>query len=263
MDIELQIAPGPPVNQVTSRDEAEAQLRAHPAFPKHASVELTQLGGRWIAAIATPALVKEADFPPPPAGDDGPPVDGPPVPDDSDSDGPPKDEKEDKPKDEKKDEPKGEEHLLTQLYDMVQKITDALGLSDPSGPVPGMDEDTPDGPPVPPAPPAGDSKTGPDGKQHIVHDRSLKPGEAPPGTTPVGAPAFASVQIPDGHPWADAIRQGAKEIVVEDEMGDDPVHVIASEVRSLAEPVGYTIDQLTPFERGGVKLVQAKVVRKD
>jgi hypothetical protein len=267
MEIDLQIAPGPPVQMVKSRDEAEAQLRAHPAFPKHASVEITQLGGRWIAAVATPKLVKEAEFPPP-AGDEGPPV-----PDSGSDSGPdrspePKDEgKDDKPKDDKPKEEKGEDHLLTQVFDMLQKITDALGLSDPSSPVPGMDEGpAPDGPPAPPmdAPPApGEDGKDAQGKQHVVHERSLKPGEAPPGSTPVGAPAFASVQVPDNHPWAEQIKEGAREIILEDVLGSDTVKTAASELRQLAEPVGYRLDQIKPFERSGVKHVYAKVVRKD
>jgi hypothetical protein len=210
-------------------------------------------GLQWQSEVRT---VKESA---PPFG--GPPADeapdGPPVPDDSapEEDGPPKDEGEDKPKDEKGGE-KGMEHMLSQIFDMMTKMTDALGLSDPSGPVPGMDEGpAPDGPP---APPSGKPGVDASGKQHVVHERSLKPGEAPPGTTPIGSPSFAHVK---GHPWEEDIRQGAKEILLEDVQGDDSIGVIASELRGLAEPVGYRVEQITPFDRGGVRHVRAKVVK--
>jgi hypothetical protein len=108
------------------------------------------------------------------------------------------------------------EHQLAQLTDMLTKITDALGLSDPSGMVPGMDDGAvpppggPEGPPGLGGPPgAGPDKpgVGSDNKMHTVHERSLKPGEAPPGTTPVGAPAFASVKVDNNHPWKAAIEE--------------------------------------------------------
>jgi hypothetical protein len=172
MDLNLQVIQGPSVEKVSTREEAERSLRSHPMFPKTASVSLEAINGHWVAAIATPQIVKE------------------------------------------------------------------------SAP--------------PPAPPSGKPGVDASGKQHVVHERSLKPGEAPPGTTPIGSPSFAHVK---GHPWEEDIRQGAKEILLEDVQGDDSIGVIASELRGLAEPVGYRVEQITPFDRGGVRHVRAKVVK--
>ncbi len=256
MDFDLQVVQGPPVQKVAKREDAEAALRSHPQFPKNASVTVDAVNGYWVAAIATPKeLVKESAPPPFPPSDDapaGPPTDE--APEDAPDEAP-----EEAPKEDKKEEPKGEdkgmEHVLSEITNMLTKITDALGLSTPSdSPVPGHDDPAMAGPPAPEG-----GGAGPDGKSHTVHERSMKPGEAPPGTTPIGSPSFASVA--DDHPWADDVRMGTKEIHLEDVMGDDDIKTIASELRAIAEPVGYRIDQIRPVEREGVRLVQAKVVK--
>jgi hypothetical protein len=263
MDIEVRIIRGPRTASVT-KEEAQAQLVQHPQFPKGASVELDAVNGQWVAAIATPKIEKESAPPPfaPPSDDEasGPPSDEAPSDDAPSDDGPPKDEGEDKPKSEEKGKG-GVEHQVVQILDMLNKITEALGLTDPSSMIPG-DEAGPTGPPGgPPIPPVPGDAPGGDGKTHTVHERALKPGEAPPGTTPVGAPSFASVQVPEDHPWTSQLRAGSKFWTVEDEIGDEPISAIARELAGLATPVGCKIEELHAHEVNGRRVASAKIVR--
>jgi hypothetical protein len=280
MDTEIKIVPGPSSTRLTKEAAAEG-LEKMPGFPKGASYTIEEVDGRWFAAVEMP---KVAAPPFPPSGDEapaGPPTDGPPSPD-----GPPSDEGgEEKPKSEKKEDgekPDSEgapgEHgkhdeaaVLSQVFDMLTKITDALGLSSPAdGMIPGADDGA-----VPPpggelhqkpgeggpADPAQGTEpgVGSDNKMHTVHERSLKPGEAPPGTTPVGAPAFASVV--EGHPWKAAIEEGSKEFEVESTIGDEAIATVAAELKSLAEPYGYIVTDLAPSGAGTSRTASARIVR--
>lgn len=273
MAYEIKIVRGP-LTQGFSREAAAEKLEKLPGFPTDADYHIEEIDGRYVAAVVWP---KEA-APFPPGGDEpsGPPTDEAPA-DDSEESGPPKKD-EGESKEEGGEEPSSEgapgeegkapsvEHQLANLTNMLTKIVDALGLSDPSGMVPGADEGVPGGPPHG-APKPGDTDPtvpgaqGPDGKTHTVHERSLKPNEAPPGTTPVGAPAFGSVQVDDSHPWKDAIEAGAKEFEVEAPIGDKAISAVAAELKELAEPYGLVVTDLAPSGEGASRTASARIVR--
>lgn len=266
-NIEQQIITGPSVQKVASATEAEDMLRKTPGFPNGAQVKLTNLNGHWIAAIAKIAGPPFGDEGGEPGGGSEPPEPAGPPSDSGESESEPKPDEggEEKPKKDKEKGHGGEEHLITQIFDMLSTLTQALGIAGPdAGMMPGMDDPAAGGPPMPPGaggppgmPPGG---PGGDGKTHTVHERALKPGEAPPGTTPVGAPTFASVD--PRHPWAEHIAAGTKQIDLEDDLGNDTIATVADELRSLGAPHGYKIDSIVPFERDGHKKVAARMVRR-
>lgn len=180
-----------------SRDDARESLVRQ--FEGDEIIDFKRRGDKWVATI----LQKKAEFPPksdddssdspPPFEDDGPqdpdsdgppkPDDGPPS-DDSEGDGPPKGKK-------------GESAELGVLLEIVTQIADKLGIMPPGDPAaPGAEDPMgpPDGPPGPPG--AGGPPPGPPGGgSEVLHRTKLKPGETPPGGTPVGAPAFASTDL--------------------------------------------------------------------
>lgn len=278
MEFEIKIVRGPLVEGLAKEAAAE-QLQGLPAFPENAQYEIDEVDGRYVAAVVIPKTA--APFPP--AADDsepsGPPADDGAGADSSDGEDKPAEPKEDKGEDgppSSEGAPKEEgkmslEHQLANLTNMLTKITDALGLSDPAGGmIPGADDGMMGGPPGPPGVPgqhpgAGDGHAKPgegaDGKMHTVHERSLKPGEAPPGTTPVGAPAFASVQVDPEHPWKDGIEAGVREMEVENVIGDTPLSVVAAELKGLAEPYGYIVTDLAPSGAGEQRTASARIVR--
>lgn len=248
---------GPPTQKI-SRKRAKELLEDHSAIPKDAEYDLWAQGGRWVAAwhqanpFGEPADEEEEapgpksegpddTAPEPPDADKG---------DDEGDDKPPTDDGEGGPPkgdDDKKD--KGEKADLKldhEIFDLLQKIVVALGI-DTGGP-----EDSPvpgeEGPPAPPpaAPPHPAGPSGPD--QEVKHERALKPGEAPPGTTPVGAPAFASVEK---HPWKDLLKVEDGQIkprvasfFVEEHWPEDrPVSEFEYEARRVAHGTGYKVKQ--------------------
>lgn len=262
------IITGPPTSKVSKAD-AEAKLLQHPSFPKGSSYTLDEVEGRWIAAIApkvaappfaeeggdaAPASESDSPFP----SDDGASADKSDGEDKPSDDGPPK---EDGPKDDKGEGgEKGLEAQVHHLVEMLTKITDALGLGGPeASPVPG--EDAPhEGPPAPPGDhnPAAPGTQLADNKTHTVHERALKPGESPPGTTPIGAPAFASTKVAANHPWADVI--GVKRsFVVEEPIGDAKLAAVEAELRGLAQGTGYSLKQLVEGSRDGVRTAKALI----
>jgi hypothetical protein len=282
MKNEIVIVRGPSSTRLT-KEAAATALQKLDGFPKDADFTLEDIDGRWVAAV-----VKKAEFPP--SADDsapsGPPSDGPSGPPADDGASADSSDGEDKPKEDKKEDgepssegaPKEEgklsvEHQLANLTDMLTKITDALGLSTPAdGMVPGADDGA-----VPP--PGGETHqkpgeggpadpalgtepgVGSDNKMHTVHERSLKPGEAPPGTTPVGAPSFASVQVEEDHPWKAPIEARVKEFEVESVIGDQPLSTVASELKALAAPYGYIVTDLAPSGAGNQRTASARIVR--
>ena len=249
----INIISGPPTSKV-SKEEAEAQLLAHKSFPKNASYALSEVEGRWIAAIAAGPFE--------PSGEE--PSDGPPKPDfdsepeeksDGGSDFPEEKKEDHEPKKEDKgDKEKGGE--LGEIKELLTTLLTALGLS-PEGaedsPIPGLE-----GPPPPPGDhnPAVPGEQGADNKTHTVHERALKPGESPPGTTPVGAPAFASVS--DNHPWREVIGK-KKSFVVEEPIANARLADVQAELSKLAEGTGYSVKQLREGNVDGKRTARALI----
>lgn len=275
MEFEIKIVRGPQITEGLSKEAAANQLEALPGFPTNAKYLVEEIDGRYVAAVVVPKTA--APFPP---GNDDSEESGPPSSSDDSESGPPKEDKPDDKSDGPSSEgsPKGDEgkmsveHQLANLTDMLTKITDALGLSTsadsmipgtddggmvpPPGGIPGGPEGTGEDPAVGKKP-----GVGADNKMHTVHERSLKPGEAPPGTTPVGAPAFASVQVEEGHPWKAAIEAGSKEIEVESVIGNQAISAVAAELKGLAEPYGYIVTDLAPSGSGTSRTASARIVR--
>lgn len=248
---DVRIIQGPLVNDV-SREDAEARLKTHPNFPKNASVAIDAVEGRWVAAYTV-----VAEFPP---SEDSADPTAPEAPEDSKPEGPPEGDSGDDSGDSGEKKPskeKGEHGELGQIKEMLTTLLTALGLGAPAdGMVPGMDDPMGAPPGAPPGPPAG----GPPDKNHIVHERALKPGEAPPGTTPVGAPSFASVS--ENHPWYHQIVAGSKEWELEEPLDNGTtMSVIASELRALAEPVDCRIAEVKIEKEGTTRIARAKIVR--
>lgn len=247
---------GPPTSKV-SRAEAEAKLQRHPAMPKDAEYDLWDQGGRWTAAW------HQAGPPPfgPPADEEeeapGPKSEGP---DDTapDPEAPEKEPKDDldegdeespdgedgPPKDDKgKEKGKGEDVKLDhEIYDLLQKIVVALGISDggpEDSPVPGEEEAPPIDPQGPPVHPPGGAGGPPGGDKHPAPP--LKQGEVPPGGTPMGAPAFSSVA--DNHPWKGLVGKVASFSVEEQWPTDRPVAEFEALARRVAHGTGFKVKQ--------------------
>lgn len=270
----VELIPGPSVSAMT-RTAAEAGLRTHPAIRKGAAYALEQMDGRWVAAVVHeaadapfagggPADSDEESAGPkgPISGDEEPSADdngaGADVgPDegaseetgDSSEGNPPK----------KHDSEKSELHELKAL---VVQIAEALGLPADLGssPVPGADG--PDAPPGPPGaggpPPGPPSLHGGPAEQHVIHERVTKPGETPPGGTPIGAPAFASVR--KDHPWAHIAGKVASFQVAEP-IGDTPMHKIAEELGTLASEIGYGYSLQETTDEHGQRMAVALITK--
>lgn len=234
-----------PLTSKTSRKEAEEALVNHPAFVKGSSYDIDEVEGRWVAAIVT------AEFPP--ADEDSPSEEAPEAPEpkeepsDSESDSEPSDDSDSSDKPEHKEKGKGGvEAQIEHLTQLVTTLVEALGLGEMDPGMPGEEM----GPPPP-------EHGGPSDKQHLIHERALKPGEAPPGTTPVGSPAFASVD----HPWAEMIHTAAK-FEVDDEIGDESVASVTSTLQSMASEIGYKVAAITPYTNAdGKRCARAMISR--
>lgn len=271
MALEVRIITGPSSARI-SKEAAAKKLAEHPEFPEGATFELEEVEGRWVAAIASE---KVAEFPPKSEdeGSEGPAEEAPEAPAEGPADDAPAEGGEEKPEGDDKggDKPKGEHDKkggeLDQVLHLLTTLCTALGI-DPLGadasPVPGLDE----GPaaPVPgevPAPhghdgpPAGEG-LGNDNKTHTVHERALKPGEAPPGTTPIGSPAFASVG--DDHPWKNVLGQ-KRTFKVEEPIGDAKLADVKAELDALADGTGYKVAQLREAEVNGQRIARALISR--
>jgi hypothetical protein len=258
-----------PSSKLMTQEEALEKLTSHPDFPKGAEVAVINTGGRWLAAISESDW-KTADNPfggPPDEekGDSGEP-DGPPAPDkgsvdtdgdgdtggdsDGDGDGPPKG---DEHKEHGEGDKGGDKAVLHELLGIVTQMAQALGIAPPGGPEEGMvpGAEGPEGgdmappPPGPPGPPHGHGGPPPGGAdQTVQHQRALKPGEAPPGTTPVGAPAFASTSVPDDHPWKDQIGKTATFTVKHVIPEDYSLAKVNSELTRVAYGTGFKVKQI-------------------
>jgi hypothetical protein len=79
----------------------------------------------------------------------------------------------------------------------------------------------------------------------------MKPGETPPGGTPLGAPAFASVK--EQHPWGHMIDKQAAFTVRETLGSSEPITQVHDELQALAKSGGFKVARFSPFhdEQGG------------
>lgn len=176
-----------------SKEDARESLERQ--FENAEIIDLKRRGDKWVATLLEP---KKAEFPPKAddSSDDAPPFekedeggdsedpgdgsspDGPPS-DDGAGEGPPKEEK-------------GEKGELHAVLDILAQIADKLGIMPPGAPMaPGAEDPMAPPPPGPPPGPPGGGHPA----NEILHRTKLKPGETPPGGTPVGAPAFASTDL--------------------------------------------------------------------
>lgn len=282
----IQFLQGPLVSEF-SRQAVEDGLRHHPKIAKGAAYALHTVEGRYVAAIAlesdaneglfggpadqseespgpksigpddtTPDLDDGSENGPdsPSEAEPGPPTDGPDgdADDGSDDGG---DKKESK-----------EEHIL-KLLDVIVK---ALGIDPEGGAGPEGGDDLgvsplgpggPDGD-VPPPPPGLGTPT-PHGndsnEQRIIHEKALKPGEVPPGGTPVGAPAFSHVR--EDHPWkrtAGVVASFSTESVI----GNRPLSQVYDELLVLANEVGggYKVKKLEEgVDNNGNRIARALI----
>lgn len=175
-----------------SQERALISLQEHPDFrPGTKIAGLKREGQRWVATLIEPKTsADDEDGDPEPKNETGEPV----IPDiaedvddekDSESDGP------DSPLDkigEPKEHIESEEETLGQIKSLLEKVIDALGIDagEDGGLPKGPDEIAP---PLDAAPPPPKPAPKPDRP-----NQKLKPGDVPPGGTPLGAPAFSSIQ---------------------------------------------------------------------
>lgn len=281
---------GPEVRKV-SRKEAETALRERDDIPKSAEVSVTEMDGHWVAAIHV------AEFPPPkdgggesddsgestppkeksiPPSDDGDNDDG-----SDDSDGGPSAEHERKDEEHQTREEKqnvGQGKELHEVLTLLHTLFEGLGLPLPGGlggsPIPGEEGPPAGGPPGPNGPPpgAGGPPSGPHAgpghptEQKIQHERALKPGEVPPGSTPVGAPAFASIRTKDGqpHPWAPVLGKKATfETKPERIPESHTVEAVHRELDYLADGTGYKVKQVNiTTDANGHRIARALISRR-
>lgn len=236
MKSNIQIITGPFTTK-SSREDAENSLKQHPQFPKNASYTLDAVEGRWIAAFAAPSKKQAAPFgdePVTPEGEDGPP--------DADSDFQVDEVIEDE-SDLGEDDGESDTDKINHLTELVEKMVDALGLSDE-----GEGEDAPgdevlEEPPPEAAPPP--------------------PGPAGPAPEPtaVGAPAFSNVQVPSNHPWKSTIGK-VRSFNVEEPIGEAKMAQVHKELSKLGSPFGYTVSQLTESKKDGRRTAKAIITCK-
>jgi len=264
-------ATGPKVGTMT-REAAVEAAKTSPQFPRGADdITVEELDGHWVAAIhvadnpfggpadqTDDAPGPKSEGPGDTAPDDGPPKDdGDPNAEPDGDEGPPKDDEH------KDDKDKGSEsHKVDALFDIVQQIAVALGIPDLSGgaesPIPG--EEPQEGPPGPDAgaPPGADAPPAPH------EEKSLKPGEVPPGGTPVGAPAFASTNpiIARGgqHPWEGLIGVAATFEVEERVPGYFSAADVDEELREIAYGTGFKVKQArVETDKNGHRIAKALI----
>ena|ERR1700677_1927215 len=269
-------ATGPKVTTMT-REAAIEAAKTSEQFPQGADdITVEELDGHWVAAIhvadspfggpadeTSDAPGPKSEGPGDTKPDDGPPKDD--KPDDGgdseggdDSEGPPS-------KDEGDEHGKGgESHEIKALFDLVNQIAVALGIPDlgAQSPVPG--EEPQEGPPGPDAggPPGAGAPPAP---EEVHHEKALKPGEVPPGQTPVGAPAFSSTNpiIARGgkHPWENLIGVTAT-FEVEERVPDHySAADVDAELSELAIGTGFKVKQaqVQTDERTGHRIAKALI----
>lgn len=229
-------------NRLTKAAARESLLRQ---FEDAEVLELQRQGNEWVATLLEP---KQADFPP---KDDDEPTFTEDKAEDSSDDGDSKDDSNDGPPSDDSEGPKppkaekGEKGEIAAVLDILTAIADKLGIVPGGDPmVPGADDPLAAPPPPPaPGPPGGG------GPNELLHRTKLKPGETPPGGTPIGAPAFASTDI--------------SRLASFDAFDDTPGKTIKEAHRELTElygPHGFAVRQIKRVE-GGQRLA-AKLSRR-
>ncbi len=244
------IAQGPPSNTV-SRKQAEAAIKRNPNIPQGADeIEVFDVAGQWYAAVHVaapppfagggPADADEGAPGPKSVGpDDAEPSEGPEDGDEDGDEGKPPFGKEKGEGEEGEGHEKAEGAILHKLVDAVDKILLALGIPDDmaagNSPVPGAD-----GPPAPPGPPGPAGPKGPD--QTVEHTKALKPGEVPPGGTPIGAPAFSHIHP---HPWEKLVGVVATFETEERIPEQKTLASVDHELQELCHGTGFKVKQIT------------------
>lgn len=244
--------------------KAEAADSLNRQFEGSEILDLRRRGDKWVATLLIP---KTAEFPP--SKDDGD-SDGPPEKKDSEgsseggeSDGPPKADKPPSPGGDEAGAPGsphggGLDHAVAELTSLVHAIAESMGILPPPG-VPGMDDPMggggPGGPPPPGGPPIGPEggggpPGGPGDKQEIVHKTKLKPGEAAPGVTPIGAPAFSHV----------AQLQRMSSFDAFDDTPGKSIKTAKDELEAIYGPHGFKVRQIKRVEDG--QRLAAKLSRR-
>jgi hypothetical protein len=246
-----------------SRDEARVSLEQQ--FDGSEILDLKRRGDKWVATLLMP---HEAEFPPKKDGDndsddsESPKSESPePSSPSEESDSGPSDGDDGPPKADKPPHkgPEGEgagglDSAVAELTTLVHAIADKLGIG-PGPMVPGAEDvapPLPDGPP--PAPPgaAGPAgPAGPEGHQEIVHRTKMHPGDTPPGVTPIGSPAFASVEA--------SVQRMASFDAFDDTPGKS-IKQAKEELEALYGPMGFKVRQIKRVENG--QRLAAKLSRR-
>lgn len=228
-----------------TRETARTSLESSDQFTEGSElIDLRRRGEMWVATVLEPKI---AEFPPSDDDDGDSGESGPPKADsESDSDGPPSDDGppmgDGPPKEKGKG---GEKAELSAVLDILSLIADKLGVG-PGAMAPGGEDPMMGGGPPPPPPP-GPPMGGP-AQMDVRHKTKMKPGDAPPGSTPIGAPAFAST-----------LARLASFDAFDDTPGKS-IKTAKEELESLYGPHGFQVRQIKRVENG--KRLAAKLTRR-
>ena len=243
-------------NGQIDRNLALQQLESHPQFKKGSViVSMKQEKGKWVATIHEPVTQTKEAAPPPfaPPSEDGPPSDDS-APSESKDDAPKKEEgeSEDKPKKEEGGEKASLDSVMHLLTDIAKAVGVPVGGPGPEGPGPEgpLGPGGPDSPPLPPEGGAPHDETSPvpgePNTKQIIHRK------APPGATPVGAPAFASVQEKTAAP-----KVASFEV---EEPFDGTIKEAMTEIESVYGPYGYKVKKIREARNEqGQRVIRARV----
>lgn len=237
----IKIITGPKTSKV-SKDEAIEALKSNPNFPKEASFSVEDVEGRWVAAFEAAA---PPDFEVEEVSVDEDTLDDSSSDDSDDSDGFSIDS-EDGP--ESEDSEDSETSQLDAIKNTLDSICQALGVDPESGGVDGLDD-------IPGIAEEAPPEAAPNEAQRIIHEKSMGPGDVPPGGTPLGAPAFASVS--DDNPWKKAAIDGVEEFPVKEKIGSTPLNSVRQELKQYAEEIGYRVAQLDVSSTDGIRVASA------
>lgn len=245
-------------NPKLTQEQALESLYANDGFPEGGRVKsIKRIAGVWTAKIEFP---KTAEFPPKDdeSSDDAPSDDGPPAPkDEGDSEDSPLEDALDGDKPEGEgDKPKkpSVEEAVESLTHLVTQIAEAVGVHPGAG---DLGEEGPlgphaDGPPGLDAPPAAPGPPhAPPGGAAPHPKPPLRPGMAPGGATPVGAPSFASVP----HPVVGKVRTFNVGQVTDASLED-----CKRQIEATYAPFGYSVKQIVEeTDESGARKVRAKI----